>query len=549
MALPYQCLTPLGKSSLLCAARGTNIYTFDLDADSQVLSSWNHPLTRQSENGKAQVIAQENKQPKESESEQPPSKKRRLDSDDKPKTEAVAEEEASQQDAAGTSAHGQKKQKPKPAPPRPEIPFVILLTATNDGSHVVAATGDKVVWVFEHSGQGVLKESSQRSMPKRPSSISLTDDGKTILCADKFGDVYALPLTPAPSGLSANASASTAAAPLRPSAPKGANTLTVHSQRNLRALEEQRKVREKREKAGVQSQPLSASSSAAPEQQHDLLLGHVSMLTAVAAATLDGRPYILTADRDEHIRVSRGIPQAHVVETYCLGHEAFLSALCVVPPRAPGGGAGHLVSGGGDPALFLWDWRAGRLLGTTDLLGPVREVSPGATKLAVSRLRSCDTEHGCYIVAVCERVPALFIYQLTTTTTTTALAHVQTLRLSGNPLDVAVIGHPDKASRLVVSVDAEEPIRVFSLDGGSWRPQGCVQVQGAPPLPPAAEASSPDLSRPELDKLLYTVENLRKTSFDDEAEEEEQEQEQGQEQGRVGSEGSAPTPAPAPVPE
>ncbi|KAI1490698.1 hypothetical protein F5X96DRAFT_635082, partial [Biscogniauxia mediterranea] len=400
MALPYQCLTALGKSSLLCAARGTNIYTFDLDADSQFLSSWNHPSTLQSESSKAQVIAQENQQPKESESDQPPPKKRRLDSGDRPEAEAVADEEAGQQEA-GISANGQKKQKPKPAPPRPEIPFVILLTATDDGSYVVAVTGDKVVWVFEHGGQGVLKESSQRSVPKRPSSISLTDDGKTILCADKFGDVYALPITPAPLDASASASTAAAAAPLRPAAPKGANTLTVHSQRNLRALEEQRRVREMREKAGSQPQSLGASSSPAPEQQqqqHDLLLGHVSMLTAVAATTLDGRPYILTADRDEHIRVSRGIPQAHVIETYCLGHEAFLSALCV----APRGGT-RLISGGGDPALFLWEWRAGRLLGTVDLLGPVREASPGATKLAVSRLRSYDTEHGSYVVVVCER--------------------------------------------------------------------------------------------------------------------------------------------------
>ncbi|KAI1489757.1 hypothetical protein F5X96DRAFT_597056 [Biscogniauxia mediterranea] len=122
-------------------------------------------------------------------------------------------------------------------------------------------------------------------------------------------------------------------------------------------------------------------------------------------------------------------------------------------------------------------------------------------------------------------IPALFIYQLTAT-----LAHVQTLRLSGNPLDaVVVIGRPyDKAPpRLVVSVDTadeEESIRVFALDGRSWTPQGCVR--GAPP-------AAAGLSRQELDKLLYTVENLRKTGFDD-----------GPDGGGDEEQGGASTPAP-----
>ncbi|KAI5926828.1 hypothetical protein F4810DRAFT_653732 [Camillea tinctor] len=514
MALPYQCLTALGKGGILCAARGTSIYTFDLASDSRLLSTWNHPSTRQFENGKAQVAAQENEQPKESESDQPPAKKRRLGSEDKSKSE-----ETSQHDA-GSPASGHKKQKPKPAPPRQEIPFIILLIATEDGSYVIAVTGDKVVWVFEHSGQGMLKESSQRSMPKRPSSISLTDDEKTILCADKFGDVYALPVVPPPpSATDVLPSVAPATAPPR-AAPKGANTLTVHSQRNLRALEEQRKVREQREKkAKPGTAHPDASSSATPEHQHELLLGHVSMLTAVAAATLEGKPYILTADRDEHIRVSRGIPQAHVVETYCLGHEAFLSALCIPRPGSP-----HLVSGGGDPALFLWEWHTGRLLGTADLLGPVQEASssPGAAKVALSRLCSYDTEDGTYVVAICERVPAMFIYQLHASPTAN-LTHVQTLRLAGNPLDIAVIRYP--VPRLIVSIDDVESIRAFALDNGTCTAQG--SIQSSVPL----ASTSLELPRPELDKLLYTVENLRKTSFEDRAEEGEGEDDEDEGEG------------------
>ncbi|KAI1501776.1 hypothetical protein F5X99DRAFT_191547 [Biscogniauxia marginata] len=555
MALPYQCLTTLGRSSLICAARGTSIYTFDLDADSPVLSSWSHPSSRQPQDGKAKGIAHEDENSEGAGSDQPPSKKRKLDSDDRPN--ADIQTGAGQGGGGTTPANGQKGQKPKPAAPRPEVPFVNLLTATNDGAYVIAATGDKIIWVLEHSGEGALKELSQRSMPKRPSSIALTDDGKTILCADKFGDVYALPLILSPTAADADAGAvaassatppppapAPAAAPLRP-APKGANPLTVHSKSNLRALEEQRKDRERRKKdasepSSSRDAPAAVASSQKQQQQqqYDLLLGHVSMLTAVAAATLDGRAYILTADRDEHIRVSRGIPQAHVVEAYCLGHSAFVSALCV-PPSRPAA----LVSGGGDGALFLWDWRAGRLLGEADLLRRVADaVSPAASKLALSRLRAYDTGRGCYVVAICERVPAVFIYQLQPDT----LEYVQTLSLAGNPLDVAVIGTTaaDKPPRLVISIDppaqstddtekqagsAGESLLVFALDDdqSSWAHQGFVR--GAPMAGPS------NLSREELDKLLYTVENLRKTSYDDDPE--------GGEEGRsVKDASNAPTP-------
>ena len=200
-------------------------------------------------------------------------------------------------------------------------------------------------------------------MPKRPSAVVLTPDNSTILCADKFGDVYSLPLFGQAYQPEAVDSAHTNGTgnqqqkqkPFTPSA----NSLTVHTKRNRDALRQQQKSKIFREEKKIFN------------FDHKLLLGHVSLLTDVMCVTLvspshKSRNYILTADRDEHIRVSRGIPHAHMIETYCLGHTEFITKLCVPP-------AYHhlLISGGGDDYLMLWDWPAGKMLQRFDLKGLV----------------------------------------------------------------------------------------------------------------------------------------------------------------------------------
>ena len=199
-------------------------------------------------------------------------------------------------------------------------------------------------------------------MPKRPSAIALTKDDSTILCADKFGDVYSMPLIGQSYGSKVlnGHDADGASGPShrnqkqKPFAPS-ATSLTVHTKKNRDALRQQQKIKHhKAEKIALNF-------------DHQLLLGHVSLLTDVVFISLDSRPnkpqdYILTSDRDEHIRVSRGIPQAHIIEGYCLGHTEFITKLCVPPVYS------HLlISGGGDEYLLLWDWRAGRILQQLDV--------------------------------------------------------------------------------------------------------------------------------------------------------------------------------------
>ncbi|KAI1367349.1 hypothetical protein F5Y08DRAFT_75818 [Xylaria arbuscula] len=505
MGLPYQCLSRLGSGTLFCAARGCSIQTYNLSASSQPLFTWTHPSIRQVADVKRNEEVQDSPANGAAQTErQPPSKRRKIASD---------EHEQEKQDVPTNGEKGQKKGKTNRAI-TPEIPFVILLTATEDGSHVIAVTGqDKTLWVFEHDGQGSLKELSQRAMPKRPCSLALTADGQTILSADKFGDVYALPLIPNPEEeeetKGEDATSVSAVAASEPS--RGANIFTVHSQRNRRALEDQQRQRESNAKRDLPKD--------GPRFAHEVLLGHVSLLTCVLTAKdAQGRPYILTADRDEHIRVSRGIPQAHVIETYCLGHESFVSALCIIPQNAPRR-PDILVSGGGDSALFVWDWLAGKLLGTTDLSAHVREVLPDkdnyddddttTSKIAVTKLISYAVGDECFVAATCERIPAIFIFQLRADNT---VSHRSTLALRGNPLDMMILG-PTEPS-LLVATDVPDSdggeILVFEREGTTtWVPQQPIR---------RSMADSPDehppLSREDLDKVLYTVENLRKTGHD-----------------------------------
>lgn len=490
MRLPFHNVQVCGD--VLFAARGGNIHSFKL-TDGSHISCWKYPIEKKDGNGKPGVSRSEDKMAIPSHEDQgPPAKRVKLDA---PAPAAVGG--AGNGDSGDAAAHDEtrkvedskpaeengndtpvgqkkgKKQGPRPGPmSQPlERPLVIILTATNDDRHVVAVTQCKSIWVFEHDGHGQLKQLSRRyvaidtllcinmtiflfrankthtlrrTMPKRPCSLVLTPDNETILSADKFGDVYSLPLipsenppvtqpkesspaAPSPSPAPAPAQASPSPAPEKqPTTTTAykpqASELTVHTKRNRQALLDQQLYVQNpnRNRGGTQKAEV-------PTFERTLLLGHVSLLTAVCLATdPQGRPYIITADRDEHIRVSRGTTarggqsQAHVIEAFCLGHEDFVNRLCV-PPAADANGvdAGFgdlLVSGGGDTDLFVWRWREGALLARTPMLAVVKEIVPEAAKVAVSGLwcwsggpvegkgeEEEEEKKGITVLVVCER--------------------------------------------------------------------------------------------------------------------------------------------------
>ncbi|KAK4239810.1 hypothetical protein C8A03DRAFT_42590 [Achaetomium macrosporum] len=510
MAIPCHLLKACGN--FIFAAQGSSIHS--LNSALEHISTWKYPV-KQGDEPSGQTT-----EPRDSPAlEGPPTKRRKVEDG----------QESASNGHAIDSANGQGKTKSvdKYAHPAYEKPFIQGLYATTDGRHLVAITGsDKTIWVFEHDGAGNLKQLSQRAMPKRPCSLALTRDNRTILSADKFGDVYALPLISSSPGATTTANTShptptppplsRSATPSLPPKPQ-ANELTVHTKRNLRALENQ-KISLTR-KAQQQQESQQQQQTTQPQFEHILLLGHVSMLTAICVGTerveeeADGairereREYIITADRDEHIRVSRGMPQAHVIEGFCLGHEEFVSRLCV----GPGGRQEILVSGGGDDDLFVWDWATGRLLSRAGVLEHVKRVMRESVgKVAVTRLLGCRWKGRTCVFVVVERVPAVFLYELLEDNT---LQHRETVPLPGNVLDVEVIELPGAAQRLLVAVDCsfstDEPEKSTSSLIVLDKQEAAWQQTKVENLPAGGDIN---VSEDELQKILYTTESLRKLS-------------------------------------
>ncbi|CAI9625604.1 unnamed protein product [Alternaria burnsii] len=348
-----------------------------------------------------------------------------------------------QQEGDSEERPGKRIKLEQPKEQRSNFSSLIL---SSDGQYLVGITGeDKCIRVFQIDSQNRLQQLSERCMSRRPSSIILTSDNTTILCADKFGDVYALPLLPSPDDDKVEEPSETPATaqPDQKEWMPSATTLTVHSGRNRKTLEEQLKQRAKG----------PAKSKEPMRFKHELLLGHVSMLTDVAYTKVEGRSYIITADRDEHIRISRGPPQAHIIEGFCFGHEAFVSRLGFTQ-------SGQLVSGGGDDHLFVWDWQNGLLkekLAIRDLAfahlqerGLVLAGVESATfKVAVTGIWNLPTRDGAgTILVACEGVPALFSFTLGVSTLENSIP------LSGNALGVAIIHTSTGSLKLAVSIDS-----------------------------------------------------------------------------------------------
>ncbi|WPH02533.1 Hypothetical protein R9X50_00539800 [Acrodontium crateriforme] len=462
MAHPFQCITSISSDngSCLLAACGSKILSVKLDGT--VASEWS-----------AEAVLQSNSAENDDEEDKRPAKKQKT----APVQAIVA-----------------------------ASPNVIKLVVSPNQEHVVAITDDKAVRVFSIDADFALNELSQRVMPKRPCAIEVLPDNATILCGDKFGDVYSLPLVASPIN-GGNEAVNSAPQPtaVQPSTFKpSATTLTVHSGRNRLALEQQMKQKN-----------LTAKSKEPLKFEHKLLLGHVSMLTDHTFATREidckQRGYIITADRDEHIRISRGPPQAHVIEGYCLGHTEFISKICLIP------GTDLLVSGGGDDWLGVWEWPSFKLRRKLDIRAAISGLGSEETRVAISGLwiaPAVNIDDGMpetVLVATSEQTPALFC--MATKSLLEEDSTFTTVEIPKSPLDLTCID-----DELLLSLDertTDSPrLQAYRLTVDASDMQTTVLASRSQEtetkLAEANKSPSSKVEEKPLNDLLYGIANLRK---------------------------------------
>jgi tRNA (guanine-N(7)-)-methyltransferase subunit TRM82 len=144
--------------------------------------------------------------------------------------------------------------------------LVRKVAISSDGALAVTAGDDKALRIWDIAA-GKATPRSARIMHKRAAAISFTA-ANDVIVTDKVGDVYLYPLEPRAA----------------PPAPQGFK--------------------------------LQADPGLNPDA--DFLLGHVSVVSQHVLAP--GGKRIITADRDEHIRVSR-FPLAYVIDKYLFGSE------------------------------------------------------------------------------------------------------------------------------------------------------------------------------------------------------------------------------------
>ncbi|KAF2155907.1 hypothetical protein K461DRAFT_274961 [Myriangium duriaei CBS 260.36] len=387
-----------------------------------------------------------------------------------------------------------------------EAPAIIKLVRDSGHKHVAIVTEDKCITIFEVGSDGTLKQLNQRCMPKRPCAIEFSSDiPPTIVCGDKFGDVYSLPLH-VPEDRDAEEKRPNNANSQPKVYSPAATEMTVHTQRNRKALEEQMRAK---------GRPTQAKEPLAFE--HKLLLGHVSMLTDLQITTLheDGtyKPRIITCDRDEHIRVSRGMPQSHVIEAFCMGHTEFLSKLKLLPETE------ILLSGGGDDWMGVWNWKSGQLLAKHDLRqlkSDIGEASGDADgKIAVQNIWVLHrTSKPNVVVVKTEGSLTLAMFDASTITDSSKTAHFVRCEEMGDILDIVSLGEGE----VIVSTDGSTRLHSLQLReaGGTWE-----LVRSEEESKVLSQINAVEVDRPEaakLDTLLHGVERLRKQDFDDDQE-------------------------------
>ncbi|GMG25375.1 unnamed protein product [Ambrosiozyma monospora] len=333
-------------------------------------------------------------------------------------------EESANDDSGEPAKKIQKTQKAKKLPKMPKagpgapptFTYIRDVKLSRKEDHLIITTdNDKAVVVFEldfaNASEGkLLKFIKRQPFPKRPSCVVTSLDDTEIFLSDKFGDVYKISLL---------------------------------------------------------------DTKIYKEDELEPILGHVSMLTCIdSVKDSEGKEYIVTSDRDEHLRITN-YPLTHIVKKWLFGHEEFISGF-VLPHWLDNK---VIVSAGGDPFLCNWKWEEYDVQNSNNTLQKVdfsKLVEPYITDkhLAPSRFQNetndlkefsvsniVASETLKRIVVVVERTPVLFLFKFKEDGTLEFDKKYET------KADIVSVASSDN-DKLIVSIDdREQQLEIFTIKG------------------------------------------------------------------------------------
>ncbi|KAF9586116.1 tRNA (guanine-N(7)-)-methyltransferase non-catalytic subunit trm82, partial [Lunasporangiospora selenospora] len=276
-----------------------------------------------------------------------------------------------------------------PDPQEENKAIISVLAISRDGAFLATAADDKIMKLWDMDSWKCL---GSRTLERRSNGLDFNKDSSYIVTADKFGDVYNLP----------------------------------------RVTEDV-----------VEPQSSEKADEADELYSKDLILGHVSMVTDVTLT--EDNKFVITSDRDEHIRVSR-YPKGHIIETYCLGHTSFVTTIRLLP----GTSQKYLISGAGDATIRVWEFLKGQQVQVFDIretLGMPPVEDDAEEDVTVHSIAISATNQ---IVVVLERMNKMLILNWNETETKVEL--VKVLELDGYALGADF----DHSGKLWVSIVPED---------------------------------------------------------------------------------------------
>ncbi|XP_051939012.1 tRNA (guanine-N(7)-)-methyltransferase non-catalytic subunit wdr4 [Hippocampus zosterae] len=203
-----------------------------------------------------------------------------------------------------------------------------------------------------------------------------------------------------------------------------------------------------------------------PEREGELKMGHLSMILAVAVSPND--KYIITADRDEKIRVSH-LCSPHSIQSFCLGHKEFVSSLLV-----PSGDLPWLLSGSGDGTMKLWEYSTGQKLQSWDLNDLEETLVPKTEnegKVTVCHITG--SSDGRHIAVQCDRMSTVQFFMLNQENKEKKLVPHSRLSLPCCPVHMTF----DPEGQLWVLMDScETLLQIYKLEQCFWKCETATSV-------------------------------------------------------------------------